>query len=423
MSLLQLGHSKDHRPDLRQFKVMLATLDPLGLPLVCEMVAGQRADDGLYLPAYEAACRTLGTREVLVVGDSKMGAFGTRAQIAAAGSCYLSAYRPPSAKSEVADWISQALTRQSQWHRLERVEMTTGEVVLETVVDEWRRELTWTDSEGQQAHTWTERVLVARSTAAQSGLTRRLEVTLARLCQKLAALGEPVLRGRKHYRTHQELETVVTKLIAQANLSGVVQTTLTEEALPNGSSRWIVSALWVERAAWQAQVDRLGWQVYLTNTTPTHYETAALIEAYHQQAIHERGFARLKSRALHIRPVFVRDEGRIAGLVWLLTLALRLLTLTEHRLRVALAERQESLAGLNPASPTQATHRPTTERVLALFANITRTTIRTGLVSFHHVSPLSQTQQHVLCLLGLPPDLYTRLAGPLPTSPPRLPEP
>ncbi len=29
--LFQFGHSKDHRPDLPQFKVMLVTLDPLGL--------------------------------------------------------------------------------------------------------------------------------------------------------------------------------------------------------------------------------------------------------------------------------------------------------------------------------------------------------------------------------------------------------
>jgi transposase len=31
--LFQYGHSKDHRPDLPQLKVMLATLDPLGLPI------------------------------------------------------------------------------------------------------------------------------------------------------------------------------------------------------------------------------------------------------------------------------------------------------------------------------------------------------------------------------------------------------
>src|SRR6266699_2673309 len=39
--LFQLGYSKDHRPDLPQLKVMLSALDPLGLPLVRQVVAGK----------------------------------------------------------------------------------------------------------------------------------------------------------------------------------------------------------------------------------------------------------------------------------------------------------------------------------------------------------------------------------------------
>ncbi len=64
--LFQFGHSKDHRPDLPQVKVMLATLDPLGLPLATDVVGGQLADDPLYLPTIgrvaaslaELACST-----------------------------------------------------------------------------------------------------------------------------------------------------------------------------------------------------------------------------------------------------------------------------------------------------------------------------------------------------------------------------
>src|SRR6185436_62696 len=85
-SLLQLGHSKDHRPDLRQFKIMLATLDPLGLPLVCQIQPGNCADDPLYTPAYQAAIAALGTVALLVVGDSKMAALATRGQIVGGGS-------------------------------------------------------------------------------------------------------------------------------------------------------------------------------------------------------------------------------------------------------------------------------------------------------------------------------------------------
>jgi transposase len=48
--LLQLGHSKDHRPDLPQLKVVLASLDPWGMPLASEVLSGEHADDPVYLP-------------------------------------------------------------------------------------------------------------------------------------------------------------------------------------------------------------------------------------------------------------------------------------------------------------------------------------------------------------------------------------
>ena len=43
--LWQFGHSKDHRPDLPQVKVMLSVLDPLGWPVATDVVPGPRADD------------------------------------------------------------------------------------------------------------------------------------------------------------------------------------------------------------------------------------------------------------------------------------------------------------------------------------------------------------------------------------------
>jgi transposase len=411
-SLLHQGHSKDHRPDLRQFKAMLASLDPLGLPLVCQHVAGNRADDGLYVPAYTAATAALGTAAVLVVGDSKMGALATRGAMVAGGSCYLCAYRPPSATEELATWREQALARCETWQCLEKVDPKTGEVLSEVMIDEWEREQKWTHPETEKTHTWSERVLVARSSAYQAGLRRRRERTLARLTEDLSKLWQPPARGRKRYHSRQELERTVAERIAKAGLTGVVQAGVCEETLPDGRTRWIVSAVWVNLAAWQALVERLGWQVYVTSTTKAHYDAPALVAAYHQQVVQERGFSRLKTRHLHIRPVYLRDENRIAGLLWLLCLALRVLTLTEYRLRTALTERGEELAGLNPASRTQSTVRPTTERVLDAFTHITLTTIEAAGGLYHHVTPLNATQRHILALLKLPDDLYECLTSP-----------
>jgi len=417
-SLLQHGWSKEHRSDLRQFKLMLATLDPLGLPICCQPVAGNRSDNPLYVPAYTAAVAALGTTDVLVVGDSKMGDLPTRGHIVAGGSRFLCAYRPIHATSEIAAWVTDALTRPDTWLRLEHVDRRTGEVQLDAVVDTFAREQTWTDPTTQQAHHWTERVLLVQATAYQTGLRRLREQALARLTTDLLKLAQPPTRGRKRYLQAADLAAVVAKRIAEAKLEGVVQTALQALALPDGSTAWGLAAVWVDLAAWQAMVERLGWQVYVTNTTPDEYAIEALVATYHQQPVHERSFSRLKTRNLHLRPVFVRDETRIAGLIWLLCLAVRVLVLTEQRLRAALQKEGAALVGLNPASRTQATTQPTTERMIRAFRNLTVTVVTGAGWEQRHVSSLNLTQQQILDLLGLPSDLYARLGEPSANSPP-----
>lgn len=87
--LFQFGHSKDHRPDLPQLKVMLAALDPLGLPLATDVVSGERADDRLYLPAVARVQQGVGRTGLLYVGDCKMASLETRAGVAAGDDYYL----------------------------------------------------------------------------------------------------------------------------------------------------------------------------------------------------------------------------------------------------------------------------------------------------------------------------------------------
>src|SRR5262249_6166948 len=82
---LQFGHSKDYRPDLPQVKVMQAVLDPLGMPLATDVVAGARADAPRSLPCMARVQASLGRRRLLSVGDGKMAARETRGQSAAPG--------------------------------------------------------------------------------------------------------------------------------------------------------------------------------------------------------------------------------------------------------------------------------------------------------------------------------------------------
>jgi len=343
-----------------------------------------------------------------VVGDSKMGARTTRAHIAAKKSAYLCAYRPAGATAEIDGWIEEALAHPARWQDLRAVDERTGEITTLAVIDAGDRD----QQEGDTA--WTERMLVVRSTQMQAGLRRTRETALTRATAQLALLQRPPGRGRTVYRTRAALAQAVTAILTAARLDGVVCVNLAAETRPDGSPRWTVGAIAVDVAAWQQMVARLGWHVYVTNTTADQYTAPALVDAYRHQVIQERGFARLKTRNLRIRPVYLSDERRIAGLTWLLCLALRVLTLTEYRLRTALQERGETLAGLNPASRARTTQRPTTERVLTVFQNITRTALALPDSLRAHVTPLTPVQEHVIALLHLPSDLYARLASPAP---------
>src|SRR5919109_1628338 len=105
--LFQLGHSKDHRPDLPQLKIALATLDPLGLPMTIATVAGNTADDPLYLPAIAKVRRSVGRAGLTYIGDCKIAALATRADIVAHKDFYLC---PLSAKQVSVEELERLLT-------------------------------------------------------------------------------------------------------------------------------------------------------------------------------------------------------------------------------------------------------------------------------------------------------------------------
>src|SRR6195256_4281408 len=87
--LLQFGHSKDD-PTRPQIKVMLGSLDPLGMPQATDVLSGERADDGLYIPIIKRIRTGVKTTGLLFVGDCKMSALETRAYLARHQDFYLS---------------------------------------------------------------------------------------------------------------------------------------------------------------------------------------------------------------------------------------------------------------------------------------------------------------------------------------------
>ena len=87
-SLLRFGHSKDKRPDLLQYRQLLATLDPAGIPLVSATLPGNGADDPLYWPTWQRMAKVIGHKHFVFLADCEAAALATRAQIASKGGVY-----------------------------------------------------------------------------------------------------------------------------------------------------------------------------------------------------------------------------------------------------------------------------------------------------------------------------------------------
>ena len=109
---------------------------------------------------------------------------------------------------------------------------------------------------------------------------------------------------------------------------------------------------------------RMGWRLYATNAPAEVLSLTQAVWAYRGAPRIERNFSRLKGRPLGIRPLYVQREDHAKGMVCLLSLALRVLTLVEHVARGALQRAGERLKGLYAGNPQRETARPTTERLL-----------------------------------------------------------
>ena len=155
---------------------------------------------------------------------------------------------------------------------------------------------------------------------------------------------------------------------------------------------------------------RFGWKAFVTNAGQTRLSVPHAVLCYRNAYRVERLFNRLKSR-VHIAPLFVKLNEHIEGLTYLLTLGVRVLTVTEFVLRRSLEQDQARLPGLHPENKQKMTDTPTAERILQAFSDVSLTIIThaAGEEILRRLTPLSGLQEDILQRLGLGASLYGQL--------------
>jgi len=438
-SLFQFGHSKDD-PTLRQVKVMVAALDPLGLPLVSQVVAGDSADDPLYIPAVDRVLQIIDGMGLLFVGDSKMSALATRAHIHHLNHHYLCPLAlTGNTAAEMVPWIEAAnngtYTLQPvsiENDKGERKRLAEGYVFERTVSAEVEtdsnRPLDKDDPGQKEVKEWTEQVFVVRSESYRQALLNGLEGRLQHATDKLLALTPLPGRGKRQIQDETGLAKATAAILQAHDVEGLLiyvferqenrQTKYLGRGRGNAERpqheivtvRYQITAVTRQEEAIAALQKTFGWRAYVSDAPAEQLTLEQAVLTYRDEWLIERGFHRLKGAPLSLDPLFVKRNDQVVGLTNLLSLAVRFLTLIEFVVRRKLKQNQEKLTGLIENNPKKGIDNPTTERLLKVFDDMTLTIVHLSDQTIRHITPLTTLQARILELLGLSATVYTRLA-------------
>ena len=368
--LFQFGHSKDD-PTLPQVKLMIAMADPLGMPIVTQVMSGEHADEGLYIPAIEQITLTLGTPNLLFVGDCKMSALDTRALIQAQGHCYLSPLALVGKTPNLLQgWVEAAVSGQ--------IALTPVSVPYTTADDPaWVRGYKvcrhLTSIVAGQSIEWQERVFILHSPTLEQQQRQGLEKRLNTAEEKLCALTPTPGQGKRQVKDEALLLQKAHAILQQHRVCEYLSYDY-EHQIGN-KPRYHITQVNRHQDLIDHHHERCGWRAYVSNAPRARLSFNDAVLTYRDEWIAERGFHRLKRAPLSLAPLFVQRDDQVRRLIRFLSVALRLLTLIEFVVRRQLQLEATMLSGLYPQHPHQQPHRPTAERLLKAFSHLTLTLI------------------------------------------------
>ena len=416
--LFQFGHSKDHRPDLPQIKINISVLDPLGLPLTTTVLSGETADDPLYIPEIKRVQASLSCQGVTYIGDCKMAAIQTRAYVVDSKNYYLC---PLSAlqldNEELVQLLKPVWTKQQALTSVYRDE-TADEAEL--IAEGFEHNVALESDLDGKTIKWQERRLVIRSLQYAKSQARALDERVKKACQNINDLNRRA-QGKKRFNAEAELQQAAREIENKYEVAGLLQcnytTTVIEKPLRRYGQRDASTKVesnvsvtaHIDEVAMAETKGTLGWRVYATNQSAKELSLQQAVLAYRAEYLVEAAFARLKGKVLSLMPIYLGTDNRIIGLVRLLMIGLRVLTLLEFSAREQLQKETASLEGIYPGNPKRATERPTTEMMLRAFEGLTLTLITEANRTTTHVTALSPVQQRILQLLGFSSDIYLHL--------------
>jgi transposase len=402
------GHNKDHRPDLKQLLYTLTVTNDGGVPVYFTTASGNVADDRTHVATWDLLCELVGNANFLYVADCKLASVENMTHIATRGGRFVTVL--PRGRKEDKQFRERlcGVAGSVHWKILYEAKNKDGELV-----DRW----TVCEDEALSADGF--RLLWFHSTrkAALDVSTRQRRIS--KTVQALTELRSKLTASRTRFRQRQPVEQKVERLLAEHDAGNwmTVKIEAQEEAeylqaksgRPNSKTQYVKKTRDRYHLTWELNQEALSQAeredgVFPLLTNDRTLSAEEVLRAYKRQPLIEKRFSQFKTDFV-VAPIYLKDVGRITGLLAVYFFALVVQTLLERELRAAMKKAGIKSLPLYPEDRPCA--RPTTHRLIELFQPIQRheLCIDDGEPQIM-VTELTPVQRQVIELLGLSPDEY-----------------
>lgn len=403
-----LGHSKDHRPDLKQFVLTLTVSADGAVPLAHRLLDGNVTDDQTHIATWDGLVALVGRADFLYVADSKLATREQMAHIHSRGGRFLSILpRSRAEDGQIREW---AQTHAFEWTEASR---RPGKRKGDPDQVYWTAPAPIPSSEGH-------RIVWARSSHKHErdaeARRARIEQGMLALESVQARLAGPRSRIKTLVAAHEAAQAALTATGAARWITYEIAETMQEgfrqekRGRPGKDTRYRKTEKTVFTLAFQVDDEKVAYDAATDGCFPLisndrDLTDPELLAAYRYQPNLEKRHHQLKT-VLAAAPVELKSPSRIEGLACCEFIALLTQCLIERELRTAMTSQGVSELALYHEGRTSTA--PTAARVFDLYADAARhhLTSPDGQIVQIFEPQLDDLQHQILDLLGLPANAY-----------------
>jgi len=408
--LIIFGHSKDHRPDLKQLLWILTVSEDGAVPVHFKVADGNTQDSTTHIETWEVLRRLVGNPQFLYVADCKLCSRDNLSHIHEAGGRFITVL-PRSRKEDglFKEWL---VDHTPPWEEIARFPHPRRKDGPRDIIRAVKSPIP--DADGY-------RLIWFHSSHKRERDAGSRQDHIVRACKELDVLKAKLEGPRSRYSTLKAVELAVSEILANTATGAWIRYQIhpwqkesyrqERRGRPGKDTRWRRRVKLCFRLSWEiaekkVQQDALSDGIFPLLTNCDDLSFLEILLAYRtKQPFVEKRHDLLKN-TLQVTPAYLKSVSRLEAFLFMSYVGITVHALIERELRKAMEAHKLEALPLYPEN--RECRAPTMARLIEVFRSLQRHILSKAGETVQRFDPeLTELQQQILSLLRLSPRLFS----------------